>query len=162
VLVHNRIARAAFTTREALHYEKALNEALQNAPGTRLESTTRRIQSAAEKLVEALLFCGEAQLVAPIRGTSGFTEQFASPGPRDARGRSLRDFDLQKRMFRYPCSYLIHSQAFRELPEEMRIAVRIRLQAVLTGQDQSPKFAHLTADDRQAIREILKETEPRL
>jgi len=162
VLVHNRIARAAFTTREALHYEKALNEALQNAPGTRLESTTRRIQSAADKLVEALLFCGEAQLVAPIRGTSGFTRQFALPGPRDAQGRSLRDLDLQTRMFRYPCSYLVHSQAFRDLPEEMRDAVRARLQAVLSGQDQSPKFAHLTPNDRKAIREILQETEPAL
>ncbi|MEY3173663.1 MAG: hypothetical protein RLZZ436_1577 [Planctomycetota bacterium] len=162
VLVHNRIARAAFTTREALHYETALNEALQNAPGTRLESTTRRMQSAADKLVEALLFCGEAPLTAPIRGTSGFAEQFATAGLRDPQGRSLRDLDLQTRMFRYPCSYLIHSQAFRELPQEMRAAVGTRLQSVLSGEDQSPKFAHLSADDRRAIREILQHTEPGL
>jgi len=162
VLVHNRIARAAFTAREALHYEKALNEALQNAPGTRLESTTRRIQSAADKLVEALLFCGEAPLSAPLSGTSGFAEQFQTAGPRDAQGRSLRDLDLQTRMFRYPCSYLIHSQAFRELPEEMRVAVSLRLKGVLSGEDQSAKFAHLSADDRRAIREILQETEPGL
>ncbi|MFM7056288.1 MAG: hypothetical protein ACKO2P_05130 [Planctomycetota bacterium] len=162
VLVHNRIARAAFTAREALHYEAALNAALQNAPGTRLESTTRRIQSAAEKLTEALLFCGEASLSAPLSGTSGFAEQFQSVGLRDAQGRSLRDLDLQTRMFRYPCSYLIHSQAFRELPGEMREAVRTRLHSVLSGEDQSAKFAHLSAADRQAIREILRETEPGL
>ena len=162
VLVHNRIARAAFTAREALHYEKALNEALQNAPGTRLESTTRRIQSAADRLVEALLFCGEAPLSAPLSGTSGFAEQFQMVGPRDVRGRSLRDLDLQTRMFRYPCSYLIHSQAFRELPEEMRAAVSTRLKSVLSGEDQSAKFAHLSGDDRRLILEILQETEPGL
>lgn len=162
VLVHNRIARAAFTAREALHYEKSLNEALQNAPGTRLESTTRRIQSAADKLVEALLFCGEAPLSAPLSGTSGFAEQFQTAGPRDTHGRSLRDLDLHTRMFRYPCSYLIHSQAFRELPEEMRVAVSLRLKSVLSGAEQSAKFAHLSADDRRAILEILQETEPGL
>jgi len=162
VLVHNRIARAAFTVREALHYESALNEALQNAPGTRLESTTRRIQSAADRLVEALLFCGEAALTAPLSGTSGFAEKFQAAGLRDARGRSLRDPDLQTRMFRYPCSYLIHSQAFRELPAEMRDAVRTRLQSVLSGEDQSAKFSHLSAADREAIQEILLETEPGL
>ena len=159
VLVHNRIARAAFATREALHYETSLNEALQNAPGTRLESTTRRIQSAAEKLVEALLFCNEAPLTAPLSGTSAFAKNFPAAGPRDSKGRSLREFDMQTRMFRYPCSYLIHSEAFRSLPGEMLQAVRTKMLAVLSSDKPDSKFAHLSAADRTAILEILHETE---
>jgi hypothetical protein len=33
---------------------------------------------------------------------------------------------------------------------------------VLSGQDQSDRFAHLSADDRSAILEILRETMPDL
>ena len=61
-------------------------------------------------------------------------------------------------MFQYPCSYLIYSQAFDTLPDEMRTYVYNRLLDVLTGRDTSDDFAHLTADDRRAILEILRET----
>jgi len=158
ILVHNRITRAAFTTREALHYEAALNEALKNAPGTRLDSTTRRIQNAGDRLVEALLFCGEARISEPISGTSGFAAEFSAQGPRDARGRSLRDLQLNGRMFRYPCSYLIYSEAFRGLPPEMLTYIQGRMREILAGNDASGKFTHLSAEDRQAIAEILRET----
>ena len=159
ILVHNRITRAAFTTREALHYEAALNEALKNAPGSRLDSTTRRIQNAGDRLVEALLFCGEARISEPISGTSGFAAEFSAQGPRDAQGRSLRDLQLNGRMFRYPCSYLIYSEAFRSLPTEMLTYVRGRMREILAGNDTSGKFTHLSGDDRQAITEILQGTD---
>lgn len=158
ILVHNRITRAAFTTREALHYEMALNEALKNAPGTRLDSTTRRIQNAGDRLVEALLFCGEARISEPISGTSGFAAEFSAQGPRDAQGRSLRDLQLNGRMFRYPCSYLIYSEAFRSLPPEMLTYIQGRMREILAGNDASGKFTHLSVEDRQAITEILRET----
>ena len=67
-------------------------------------------------LVDYLLFVDEAPLKRPVRGTSGFAERFAAAGPRDAQGRSLRDFDLQRRLFKYPCSYMIYSEAFDALP----------------------------------------------
>ena len=158
VFVHNRITRAIFTTREALHYEAALNEALKNPPGTRLESTTRRIQNAGDRLVEALLFSGEAKILAPISGTSGFAAQFSASGPRDSQGRSLRDLDMTARMFRFPCSYLIYSDSFRTLPREMQSYVWNRIRDVLAGNDTSGKFAHLSPEDRQAITEILQQT----
>ena len=158
VFVHNRITRAIFTTREALHYEAALNEALKNPPGTRLESTTRRIQNAGDRLVEALLVSGEAKFLAPISGTSGFAAQFSASGPRDSQGRSLRDLDMTARMFRFPCSYLIYSDSFRTLPREMQSYVWNRIRDVLAGNDTSGKFAHLSPEDRQAITEILQQT----
>jgi hypothetical protein len=159
-LVHNRLTSASFTTRQALAYNSMMNEALQNEPDTRLESTTRRIQNAGEKLVAALLLSEEAPLTAPMTGTSGFAAAFAQRGPRDSRGRSLRDLDLQRRMFKHPCSYLIYSDAFTQLPQEMYDYVWKRLGEVLTGQDKSSEFTHLTVEDRTAIIEILRETHP--
>lgn len=44
-------------------------------------------------------------------------------GKRDQRGRSLRDFELQPHLFRYPCSYLIHFDAFNGLPTLFRTSI---------------------------------------
>jgi hypothetical protein len=106
--------------------------------------------------------CEEAPLEGPIVGTSGFEKEFAALGPRDGEGRSLRDFDLRKRLFRYPLSYLIYSEAFAALPAEAAVYVRRRFQEILSGDDQSPGFAHLSSDDRRAILEIVRETKPDL
>lgn len=157
-LVHNRLTKANFETRQALAYEEMMNRTMENPMGTRLESTTRRIQSTGDRLVEALLFVNEAKLTGSVKGTSGYTEKFTELGPRDHRTRSLRDFELQTRMFKYPCSYLIYSDSFNQLPQPSRDYVLQRLWDVLSGKDQSEKFAHLSAEDRQAIREILRDT----
>jgi hypothetical protein len=95
-----------------------------------------------------------------MTGTSGFAEHFAATGPRDSQGRSLRDLDMQTRMFRYPCSYLILSPAFQALHPEMKSAVLTRLQNVLTEPTPAPRYSHLSATDRQNIREILSELLP--
>lgn len=159
-IVHNRITSAGFTARQALAYNDMMNEALKNPPETQLDSTTRRIQNAGDKLVEALLLADEAPLTSPMSGTSGFAERFDKTGPRDQRGRSLRQLDLNTRMFKYPCSYLIYSEAFVQLPAVMQEHVWRRLGEVLSGQDESPKFSHLTPEDRSSILEILRETHP--
>ncbi len=160
--MHNFIAAAGYHARIALHQEEEINKALGRPAGSVSASTARRINNPVEKLVRYLLFSGEARLTDPIAGTSGFAQQFAAHGPRDGRGRSLRDFDLQSRMFRYPCSYLIYSEAFDALPTAAKDQVYRRLREILTGQDQGPAFAHLSADDRRAILEILSETKPDL
>jgi hypothetical protein len=126
--------------------------------GERWESTTSRIKDAGEPLVKYLLFHDEAKLTARIAGTSEFAAEFQARGPRDAQGRSLRALDLERRMFRYPCSYLIYSDSFRRLPDDVRDYVWQRLWDILNGRDSSKDFAHLSADDRRAIIEILRET----
>jgi hypothetical protein len=85
---------------------------------------------------------------------------FTARGPRDPSGRSLRDFDLTTRMFKYPLSYLIYSNAFNALPPMGKAYVYRRMREVLDGQDRSADYARLTAADRQAIREILQATKP--
>jgi hypothetical protein len=156
--MHNRITRANFLTRRALYEEADLNKALGRPVGTRSDLTERRIQSACEPLVKYLLFSGEAKLTDRLKGTSGFAEEFVKRGPRDAKGRSLRDLDLQTRMFRYPCSYLIYSEAFNGLPGAAKEYVLQRVWDVLSGADTSDPFAHLSDGDRRAIREILLAT----
>lgn len=159
---HNRIARALVTTRQALHYQATLNKELGEPADHKWESTTRRIESAGESLVKYLLFCGEVKLESPVSGTSEFAKEFAARGPFDRRGRSLRQFDLNTRLFKYPCSYLIYSKGFASLPSEVKNYVLKRLYEVLTGKDTSAAFAHLTAADRNAILEILRDTLPDL
>src|SRR5258706_14501511 len=107
-------------------------------------------------------FAAEALLTEPVAGTSGFPAEFPRQGPKDRKGRSLRDFDLARRVFRYPCSYMIYSEAFDNLPEPAKERIYRRLWEVLSGQDQSKAYASLTATDRQAVLEILRDTKPGL
>jgi hypothetical protein len=85
---------------------------------------------------------------------------FVKHGPRDSKGRSLRDLDLETRLFRHPCSFLIHSEAFTSLPIVARRAVYARLWEILNGQDDTPDLQNLPASDRQAVTEILEATIP--
>jgi hypothetical protein len=155
---YNRLTRANFLTRLALNEQADLNKALGRPAEERSDSITRRIQRACEPLVEYLLFCDEAPLTEAVSGTSAFAKEFTARGPFDAKGRTLREFDLHTRMFRYPLSYLVYSRAFDGLPAEAKEQVYRRLWEVLSGKDQTKPFAHLTAADRQAVLEILLET----
>jgi hypothetical protein len=161
-LVHNRLTKANFEAQAALHYQAEMNRALGKPENAPLESVDRRIRSAGDKLVEALLMVDEAPLTEPIAGTSGFAERFASTGPADAQGRSLRALDLSRRLLKYPCSYLIYSESFDKLPETIRSYVLERLREVLAGEDTSKPFAHLSTADRRAIFEILLATKANL
>ncbi len=120
------------------------------------------LEAAVEAMVTYMLFADEAPLNEPIQGVSTFAKTFPQRGPRDRQGRSLRDFDLQTRLFRYPLSYLVYTAAFDALPDAVRGRIYQRLYDVLTGKDQSHKFARLSNDDRRAIIEILRDTKPNL
>jgi hypothetical protein len=159
---HNLLTRAGFTARQALYDEKMLNREMKLPPSHHWDSTGVRIRSAGDDLVKYILFSEEARLTSTVRGTSTFAEEFSKRGPKDPRGRSLRDFDLNRRLFKYPCSYLIYSESFDALPEPMRVHVWQRLWDVLTGRDKSKDFEHLSASDRKSIIEILVATKPGL
>lgn len=154
---HNALAAANYETRLALHQSFQMNEALDRPEGHISDSANRRIDKVAERAVRYLLLCDELPLQSPVAGTSGFAEQFPQRHRRDVGGRSLRDLDLQQRLFRYPCSYLIHSEAFCGLPDEVRLRIVDRITGVLRG-DESEGFEHLSSADRQAISEILAAT----
>ncbi len=117
-----------------------------------------RMQNAAQEFVDYLLFIDEAPLGAKIRGNSGFAEVFAAQGPQDSKGRSLRQFDLERRLMRYPCSYMIYSEAFASLPAEAKNAIYLRMWSVLSGKVAGGKYDRLSRMDRKAVVEILRDT----
>ena len=141
-----------FLTR--LHYETTL--ALQTY------GHIKYLKNVSESFLKYMLFTEEASLTSEVKGSSSFTQDFAARGPRDRKGRSLRDFDLRTRLFKFPCSYLIYSEAFNQLPGEMREQIYKRLWEILNGQDAKKEYASLTPETRRAIIEILRETKPGL
>jgi hypothetical protein len=114
----------------------------------RMKSNPALVEAAVNELVSYMLFTGEAPLKEPIQGVSSFTETFPRKGPRDAQGRSLRDFDLQTRLFRYPLSYMIYGAQFNALPDAVRAQVYQRI------------YQRLPVSERRTVLEILKETKP--
>jgi hypothetical protein len=139
---HNFLAR--------MHYEAKLR--------TMRYGTAKYMDSIIESFMKYLLFTEEAPLTAPIKGNTNFAAVFAAQGPKDKKGRSLRDFDLQTRLFKYPCSYLIYSDAFDSLPAKVKADIYKRLWEILSGQDTKPDYKNLSPADRRAILEILADT----
>ena len=147
VRMHNAIALAVREARNALAYRDEARERFGGELSeAMLASVQRRIERPAENLVRELLFLDEAPLSGPVTGTSTYAEDFAAIGPRDRQGRSLRDLDLNTQLLKYPCSWLIYSDAFDGLPEETKDYVYRRLDELLVG------------EDGEAIREILLAT----
>jgi hypothetical protein len=94
-----------------------------------------------------------------VRGGSGFTQRFSTIGPLDRKGRSLHELDLNRRLMKYPCSYLIDSPAFDALPLRAKNPIYQRLWDVLSGEEQDERYRSvLSRADRQAIVEILRDT----
>jgi hypothetical protein len=157
--MHNLITLTNYQTRIALYKAGLPADAkTESIP----DEVKQQYQKPAEQLLRYLLFTNEAPLEAQVKGDSGYAEEFGARGPRDPQGRSLRDFDLRTRIFKYPCSYLIYNEAFDSLPAQAKEYVYHRLLEVLTGRDQSPEFAKLNGDTRRAILEILLATKPGL
>jgi hypothetical protein len=150
---HNLITRANYDVRTILQQEDP-------AASARAEAIRARVATAVEPLVKTMMFVSEAPLRAPIAGSTTFAGDFTAQGPRDRQGRSLRDFDLQTRLFKYRMSYLIYTAAFDALPQPAKDYFYGRLLEILEGKDRTRDFAAIPAEERRAIFEILRETKP--
>jgi hypothetical protein len=150
----NLLVRVGWETRVAI--DQMGKSSQDKANGERL------IDADAADLVDYMLFVNEAPMTGKFESTSGFQAQFSAAGPKDSKGRSLRQLDLERRLMRYPCSYMIYSPAFDGLPDASKNAVYAKLWAVLSGKDKGRKYSNLTPDIRAAIVGILLETKPGL
>src|ERR1700704_419535 len=149
------LTRAAW---EARAMDPSLHPPFTSTP-EREASIAAVMTGVASEVVDYLLFVDEAKLTDRVRGGSGFTERFSSSGPRDRKGRSLYELDLNRRLMKYPCSYLIYSPAFDALPPLAKVPIYKRMWEVLSGQEQDPRYrSALSRADRQAIVEILRDT----
>jgi hypothetical protein len=120
-----------------------------------------QMRAVAEPLVRAL-FCADAVgLEDRLESTSGFATRFSAEGPRDHKGRGLRELDLNKRLFRYPLSYLIYSEHFDALPDYVLDYIGMRIAEVLNGTDKTGISERFTPAERETIAQILIDTKPR-
>ncbi|MEZ6134157.1 MAG: hypothetical protein R3C53_04510 [Pirellulaceae bacterium] len=150
---YNTMTRADFAVRLMLHERAASSP---SAADEREFQTQVRLL--AEEVVDELLFCDEVTLPGPIKGSTGFARQFSQGGPQDSQGRSLREFDLHSRMFKYPCSYMVYSPAVTALTQELRSHIVAKLTEILDGRETAEKYKHLTPALRADILAILRET----
>lgn len=151
--MHNSMTRADFFVRQ-LQYETKDLEVTDDSQ----REWREQLRMIAKEVVDRLLFCKEAKLTSPVQGSNAFSDEFAARGPRDSQGRSLREFDLTSRMFRYPCSYMIYSTSFTALQPSLRNEIYAQLQQVLTGQSQAEEYQHLDEQTRQDTLTILRQT----
>jgi hypothetical protein len=140
--MHNFIARLSFETTIALQQYGKIDH----------------LKSKVDSFLQYALFTEEAPITNAVKGSPAFVKEFEGRGPADSKGRSLRQFDLNTRLFKYPCSFLIYSEQFDALQPQIKEMIYKRLFEILTGAEKSAKFQMLTASDRTAILEILRET----
>jgi hypothetical protein len=164
--MHNLITLTNYKTRLALYSQAQQAKTGASGDTPLSQSGRQQFERPAEQLLRYLLFVNEAPLPGAdtehALASSVFARDFEARGVRDSKGRSLRDFDLNNRIFKFPCSYLIYSDSFDALPEPAKGYVYRRLLEVLSGRDQSTDFDGLLAQDRRAILEILLATKPSL
>ena len=89
----------------------------------------------------------EGKLFHPL----AFTKTFAAQGPKDRHGRSLSEFDLNTRLFRYRLSYTIYSDLFDTLPASVRTRIYARLREVLI--DRDPAAMEIVRDTKHDLPE---------
>ncbi len=112
------------------------------------------------KLVERLLFFDAAPLEDSFKGNADYAQWFQSRGPVDGQGRSLRQLELNTRLFTYPVSYLLYSEDFNSLPGYARDYVYARLAAYLEGRERYPDRQPYSDRERAQALEILLATMP--
>ena len=146
--VQNKIARTNFYARTLLDEKDQLEE----------NEVVRGLEILGQELLHSLFMVGQPPLTDAIEGTSGFKEAFEEKGRKDAVGRSLWDLDMERRLFKYPLSYLIYSNAYAGLPTQIKEIVETRIEEILSDDNKEETYSHLSSDDKQAIRAIISAT----
>ena len=117
------------------------------------------LDAQAKVITRYLLFADEAPLPpGGVLGSATFKADFLRTRRAGLDGRSLKDLDLKTRLFRHRCSYMIYSTVFAGLPAPMKQRIYRRLAAALDPEVVDPDSSHLSADEKRAIREILRAT----
>lgn len=159
----NLMTRLNWESRVASNLHSAFSadqaSALQ-ASSVRANASDATVRGLANELAEYLLFTREAPLPVPLIPRPGFAEYLAARTPQDRRGRSFGQLDLENRLLRYPCSYLVYSEAFDGLAPALKDAVYHRMVELLSGVHAPADYARVSADDRRAVLEILRATKP--
>ncbi len=161
-VMQNTLTRADFQTRRTLHMQQSLQRDL-DEPVTAepTGSTLRGFQSCARDVMDNLFFKGEAALPdGGIEGSEAFQTAFLAGAPKSKAGRSLREFQLLNRIFKYRCSYMVYSTTWQNLNAPFKKLLYDQLGLVLRGRDEEKRYAYLSNFERSEILKILADTLP--
>jgi hypothetical protein len=121
------------------------------------DATVHRL---ANELADYLVFTGEAPPLSELTPRPGFAASLAARVPKDHLGRSLGQLDLVDRLLRYPCSFMVYSEAFEGLPAPIKTVIYHRITELLSATDPHPMRIDRAGEARRVALEILKETKP--
>jgi hypothetical protein len=144
----------------AINLMSRLNWEARVAAGEGREAAPDNVRRLAIELADYLLFAGEAPASVPLTPRPGFAARLERTTPKDRQGRSFGQLLLTTRLFRYPCSYMVYSEAFDGLPAAVKTAVYSRMIDALSSNDVTIPRLRLSGDDRRSILEILRDTKP--
>ncbi len=129
------------------------------AQGMATDAVLTELDTLARALTRYLLFADEVPLPrGAVVGDPAYKADFLRTRRPDARGVALKDFDLQTRLFRYRCSYMMYGAAFTGLPPEMKQRVSNRLWQALNVTRPDPEYAYLAPLEKQNIHAVLRAT----
>ncbi|TLD69912.1 hypothetical protein FEM03_14350 [Phragmitibacter flavus] len=161
--IQNLFTAATRFTLEALERQRAMQDAFGDPISDEPQgSALSLIQHHAQSIVKSLLFADEHPLPeGGIEGNPAFQDAFRKNRKETSDGRSLKDFQLHTRLFKHRCSYMIHSESFLALPPALKQAIYQQLESAL---DPTPSEGgmHLSASEREHLRNILTETHPEI
>jgi len=145
----NRVVEASYRARTALHASK----------GELSPAQTVELDEQAAIVTRYLLFADEVPLPqGGLEGDSTYKADFLRTRRATRDGISLKDFDLQTRLFKHRCSYMIYSPVFTGLPGQMKERIYRRLAAALSVTKLDKEYAYLPRAEKEAIRRILSAT----
>lgn len=158
----NILTKANHTSMRAMYMQKNLQRELGEKVLDEPVGTARRIiDHCTEDVLDAILFKDEAALPpGGIEGDVAFQQAFSRNGPQSSDGRSLKDFQLLSRLFKYRCSYMVYSITFRNLMPQLKQSVLDGLWKALEQGDPGGRYGYLTASERKNIQRILVDTLP--
>ena len=117
------------------------------------------LKGLAKELVRYLLFADEAKFPAGgIKVDPQYREDFLADRKEASNGISLKDLDLETRLFKHRCSYLIYGDVFQATSDLFRQQVYEVLGEAISIETPDPDFAYLSVAEKKAIRSILQET----
>ena len=160
VLEHQCQAHNLLTAAK-MNYERARFLSLSIAPdGDPDEGSAGRVaEQAAQRIVDWFLYQNEAETGEDgISGDETFQQQFSATIPKARNGDSLADFQLNTRLFKNRCSYMIYSGAFAVLPDSVKKRVIAKLKKVMENHEADDAYPQIKASERHRIAEILRDT----
>ena len=147
----NRVVLASYRTRALMDADKG------KLSGKSLEM----LDEYALDLTRYILFADEVPLPkGGIPGTQEYIRDFQRNRLPSSKGFALKDLDLQTRLLKHRCSYMVHSLAFKGMPDPLKERVLRRIGKALHTTRPDPAFAYMPPEEKDTIRRILWDTLP--